>query len=176
LNNHWTVQAGLSGGCEAAPWSPYAKLTGNVCLGYTWSKGGENFYACAYSVNDGKYSYYNLAAYYATWYHKFGSSKWHMAWETWYQYERQTPNVNNPYAAPLLLTNANGAYRTRPDQVTCFALEWASVHYLNRQIGAHDLVGLRTEYFDDMRGQRTGFKMRYSEHGLYWNHWIGVPL
>jgi len=34
-NDHWTTQAGLSGGCEASPWSPVAKLTGNFCLGYT---------------------------------------------------------------------------------------------------------------------------------------------
>src|SRR5579863_10162065 len=35
----------------------------------------------------------NLAAYYATWYHKFGKSRWHMGWETWYQYMSHTPNV-----------------------------------------------------------------------------------
>ena len=31
LSNHWTVQAGVSGGCESAPWISNAKLTGN-CL------------------------------------------------------------------------------------------------------------------------------------------------
>jgi len=82
--NHWTTQAGLSGGCEAAPWAPNAKLTANACLGYTRSEGGDNIYVCANSLNDGKYGYNNLSAYYATWYHKFGNSTVHMAWETWY--------------------------------------------------------------------------------------------
>ncbi len=176
LDNHWTVQAGLSGGCEASPWSPYAKLTGNFCLGYTWANGGDNAYVCANSINDAKYSYNNLAAYYATWYHKFGKSPWHMAWETWYQYEKQTPNVNNPAAQSLLITNANGAYCSRPDELTCFAPEWATVHYVNRQLGKNDFVGARNEYFDDIKGQRTGFKTRYSEHGLYWNHWVGSTV
>jgi hypothetical protein len=36
LSNHWTIQAGLSGGCEASPWSPVAKLTGNLCVAYSW--------------------------------------------------------------------------------------------------------------------------------------------
>ena len=35
---------------------------------------------------------------------------------------------------------------------------------------------MRNEYFDDMRGQGTGFKAKYSEHGLSWNHWIGTSV
>lgn len=176
LSNHWTTQVGLSGGCESSPWSPYAKLTGNVCLGYNWSNGGDNLYACANSINDGKYSYNNLSAYYLTWYHKFGKSKWHTAWETWYQYEKQTPNVNNPHAAPLLITNANGAYCKNVNALTCFAPEWATVNYLNRQIGKKDALIFRNEYFDDLVGQRTGFKTRYTTHTISWNHWVGTTL
>ncbi len=175
-SNHWTTQIGLSGGCEAAPWSPVAKLTGNFCLGYTWANGGDNFYTCANSINDSKYSYNNLAAYYATWYHKFGQSKYHMAWETWYQYEKDTPNVNNPAAASLLLTNANGAYCSNISDLTCFAPEWATVHYISRQVGKKDALIVRNEFFDDIRGQRTGFKTRYTTHTISWNHWVGTTL
>jgi hypothetical protein len=176
LNDHWTTQVGLSSGCEAAPWSPYAKLTGNVCLGYTWSEGKDNIYTCANSLNDGKYSYNNLAAYYATWYHKFGDSKWHTASEAWYQYERQTPNVLNSAAASLLINNANGAICSRPADLTCFAPEWAAVNYLNRQFGKSDFISFRNEVLDDMKGQRTGFKTKYSEHAISWNHWIGSTI
>jgi hypothetical protein len=174
LSNHWTTQAGLSAGCEAAPWSPYAKLTGNFCLGYTWTEGRDNVYVCANSINDGKYSYNNLSAYYATWYHKFGDSKWHADWETWYQYESRTPNVNNPAAASLLITNASGAVCKNPADLTCFAPEWSTVTYVNRQFGKSDFISFRNEYFDDIKGQRTGFKTRYTEHGISWNHWIGT--
>jgi hypothetical protein len=176
LSSHWTVQAGLSGGCEAALWAPVAKLTGNACVGYTWSQGRDNIYVCANSLNDSKYSYNNLAAYYTTWYHKFGAGNWHMAWETWYQYEKNTPNVNNPAAASLILTNANGAVCNRPSDLTCFAPDWSTLHYLNRQLGKKDFLSLRNECFDDMRGQRTGFRTIYSEHDLSWNHWIGSTV
>jgi hypothetical protein len=175
-SDHWTTQFGLSGGCEAAPWSVAAKLTGNACLGYSWANGGDNLYVCANSLNDGKYNYNNLAAYYATWYHKFGQSPWHMAWESWYQYESHTPNINNPAAASLLLTNANGAYCNRPDELTCFAPEWATVHYINRQLGKHDYLSLRNEYVNDIKGQRTGFKTKYTTHTVSWNHWVGSTL
>ena len=104
-SNHWTTQVGLSGGCEAAPWAPDATLTGNACVGYTWSEGGNNVYVCANSINNGKYNYNNLSAYYTTWYHKFGKSQWHMDWETWYQYMKDTPNVGNAAATSLLINN-----------------------------------------------------------------------
>jgi hypothetical protein len=30
----------------------------------------------------------------------------------------------------------------------------------------------RPGFFDDMRGQRTGTKSRYSEHLVGWGHWV----
>jgi len=174
LSNHWIVQLGLSAGCDAAPWTKEGKLTGNVCVGYTWTDGGDNIYTCANSINDSRYSYNNLAAYYLTWYHKFGTSSWHTATESWYQYESHTPNVNNPDAASLILTNANGAWCKNPSELTCFAPEWAILNYTNKQFGKHDFISFRNEYFDDIKGQRTGFKTRYTEHGISWNHWIGT--
>ena len=176
INNRWTVQAGISGGCEAAPWAPDAKLTGDVCVAYNWQEGRDNFYVCANSINDGKYNYNNLAAYYATWYHKFGNSKWHFAWETWYQYMKDTPNVLNPAAASMLLTNSNGAVCNTAAQLTCFAPDWSSVIYVNRQIGKKDALITRYEYFDDIRGQRTGYRTAYHEAEISWNHWIGSTI
>ena len=174
-SDHWTTQAGISGGCEASPWSPYAKVTGNLCVAYSWTEGRDSIYVCANSINDSKYSYNNLAAYYTTWYHKFGKTKWHTDWETWYQYMKQTPNVNNPAAASLLVVNSNGAQCKSASQVTCFAPEWATVNYVARQIGKDALI-FRNEFFDDIVGQRTGFKTRYSEHGIAWNHWLGSTV
>jgi hypothetical protein len=36
INDHWTVQAGISPGCDTMPWTTDAKVTGNVCVVYTW--------------------------------------------------------------------------------------------------------------------------------------------
>jgi Putative beta-barrel porin-2, OmpL-like. bbp2/Carboxypeptidase regulatory-like domain len=175
-SNHWTTQFGISGGCEASPWAPNAKVTANACLNYAWTEGMNDIYICANSINDSKYSYNNLAAYYLTWYHKFGQSKWHVDWETWYQYMKDTPNVLNPAATPLLTTNSNGAYCKYSTELTCFAPEWATLVYLNRQISKKDFISFRDEYFDDIKGQRTGFKTKYTETGIAWNHWIGSTI
>jgi hypothetical protein len=182
LNNHWMVQVGLSAGNDVAPWvgEPDAKPTFNGCVAYTWQDGRDNHYACLNSLNSGKYAYNNVQSVYHTWYHKFGSSSWHTATEWWYMWERNVPNVN-PAGAPaaaaaLVETNANGAWCNSPQQLTCTAPEQAVVNYVEKQFSKHDYFTIRNEFFDDAKGQRTGFKTKYSEHLLGWGHWIGSTI
>lgn len=92
INDHWTVQGGVSPGCDVMPWTTDAKVTGNACVQFTWRNGGDNIYTCANSINDAKYAYNNLSAYYETWYHRINAS-WHTDTEMWYQYMRATPNA-----------------------------------------------------------------------------------
>jgi hypothetical protein len=178
LSNHWLLQIGVSAGCETAPWNvKNRKLTGNACLGYTWRTGLDNVYVCDNTLNDGRYGYNNLTAYYTTWYHKYSAEgKWHSSTEAWYQYEAHTPNVNNPAASSLLINGANGAICNHAYEVTCYAPEWAIVNYQEYQISAHNYISIRNEYFDDMRGQRTGYRTPYTEHLLGWGHWVGSTI
>lgn len=171
LSDNWMVQIGISAGSDAAPWARDARPTLNACVGYTWRTGRDNIYVCDNSVNDNRYAYNNMAAYYATYYHKF-NSKWHTAAESWYMYEKGVPSV---FGSVPTETNANGAW-CDPGQIVCFAPEWAIVNYLERQVGKKDYITIRNEYFDDIRGQRTGFKTPYSEHLLGWGHWIGSTI
>lgn len=92
IDDHWTLQGGISPGCDTAPWTTDARVTGNVCVVYTWSKGGDALNACDNTINNGKYGYNNLTAFYVTWYHSI-SPHWHTDTEAWYQYMSQTPNM-----------------------------------------------------------------------------------
>jgi hypothetical protein len=177
LSNRWLFQVGLSPGCDVAPWAKDHKLTLNTCLGYTWRNGLDNIYTCANSINDSNYAYNNLAAYYVTWYHKFSpASRWHSSTESWYQYEKHTPNVNNAVGVTLTQTNADGAICNNDYEVTCFAPDYAVVNYMEYQASKHDYFSIRNEFFDDFRGQRTGFKTRYTEHMIGWGHWVGTTV
>ena len=178
LSDHWLLQVGVSPGNDVAPWvTKDRKLTLNACLGYTWRAGLDNVYACPNSINDGSYAYNNVQSYYFTWYHKFSKDgSWHTATESWYQYQRNVPNVNNPVGEKLVEVNANGAVCKSIDQIVCFAPEWAIVNYLEKQLSKHDYLSIRNEYFDDIRGQRTGFRTRYTEHLLGWGHWVGSTV
>jgi hypothetical protein len=179
LNEHWLVQAGFSGGCEAVPWvtEPDWKPTFNTCVQYTWNGGNDAIYPCLNALNDGKYAYNNLNSVYNTWYHKFRTHpSLHMATEWWYMWEKQVPNVRNSAATPLLETNANGAVCDTVQELKCYAPEWAVLNYVEKQVSKSNYVSFRNEYFDDMRGQRTGFRTPYTESFLGWGHWIGTTI
>jgi hypothetical protein len=51
------------------------------------------------------------------------------------------------------------------------------VNYVEKDFNHHhDSLNIRNEYVDDMRGQRTGYKTRYTEHLIGIDHWIGSTV
>jgi hypothetical protein len=66
----------VSPGFDAAAWTKDAKLTLKFCVGYTWRDGSTKFTRVITTLNDGKYAYNNLQAFYTTRYHNF-NAKWH---------------------------------------------------------------------------------------------------
>ncbi|HEV7522547.1 MAG TPA: outer membrane beta-barrel protein [Candidatus Angelobacter sp.] len=175
INNRWLVQAGLSAGNDIAPWATDAKPSLTACVSYTFHHGNDNLYPCASGINSGKYGYNNVQLFVTTWYHKFNKS-WHMATESWYMYQRDVPSVTPGLANPLPTEpNANGAF-CAPGQLKCFAPEWAVINYLQKEFSTKNFISIRTDFLNDMKGQRTGFQTKYSEHTLMWGHWVGTTV
>jgi Putative beta-barrel porin-2, OmpL-like. bbp2 len=175
LSDHWLIQGGFSGGNDVAPWTKDVKPTATVCANYTWHKGGDALYICANSINDGKYAYNNVQSYYETWYHKINAT-WHTDTETWYMYERDVPNIGGNVANPIKPeTGANGAFCSYGEK-TCFAPEIAVVNYLEKQLSHKSYLSIRNEFVDDIKGQRTGYATKYSEHLIGYGHWIGSTV
>ncbi len=197
LNQHWTVQGGISAGCDTAPWTTDAKLTGNTCVIYTWHNGGDALNTCDNSINDSKYAYNNLTAYYETWYHRI-NAHWHTDTEGWYQYMKATPNMywynsGGAYAktaaTPYPETNgAGGALNfgavcqdprlpTAQQSSRCYAPDWAITNYVEHNFN-HDKASLniRNEFVDDMKGQRTGTPAKYEEHMVGFDFWTGSTI
>lgn len=170
LNNHWLVNLGISAGNDIAPWARGAKPSLTACVAYTFNNGDDEIYPCASGINSGKYAYNNVQLFVTTWYHKFNRS-WHMATETYYEYERDVPSVFGSIAPE---PNTNGAFCTSGDR--CFAGEWAGVNYLQKEFSPHNYISFRTDFLNDLKGQRTGFKTFYSENSLMWGHWIGSTV
>jgi Putative beta-barrel porin-2, OmpL-like. bbp2 len=175
LNKQWIIQFGASCSHDVACWTDDAKASGIFCLNYSTSSNNDNFYGCANGINDGKYGYNNLQDYDFTWYHKF-DSKWHMATETWYMYERDVPNIAGNVANPIKPElGANGAFCIA-GELRCTAPEWAVVNYVNREVTSKFMFGFRSDFLDDKKGQRTGFATKYTENTLYATRYIGSTV
>ena len=171
LNDRWLVQLGLTAGHDVAPWTPDAKPSVTACLSYTFHNGNDNVYPCINGLNNGQYAYNNLQMFDTTWYHKF-NSRWHMATEAWFMYERDVPDVNGPLP---LENGANGAF-CPAGEIRCVAQEWAAVNYLEKQLSNTNYLSIRADFLDDLRGQRTGYKTPYAEETVMWGHWIGSTI
>ena len=50
------------------------------------------------------------------------------------------------------------------------------VNYVERQLNAKNYLSIRTDFLDDIKGQRTGYKNRYAEETLMWGHWVGSTV
>jgi hypothetical protein len=171
LNDHWLVQLGLTASHDVAPWTPDAKASATACVSYTFNQGNDNLYPCANGINNGTYAYNNLQMFDNTWYHKFNAS-WHVATEAWYMYQRDVPSVFGPVSPER---GTYGAWCSA-GEIRCTAPEFAAVNYLEKQLSPKNYLSIRTDFLDDMKGQRTGVKNRYAEETLMWGHWVGSTI
>ncbi len=195
VNDHWTIQAGLSAGCDTAPWTTQAQPTGNTCVVFTWKNGGDTLNTCDNTINNGKYSYNNLTAFYETWYHKI-NEHWHTDTEGWYQYMRDTPNMYwyNSGVAPTKstpwpehtaagVTLNFGAVCKDPrlpasaQPAYCYAPEWAVTNYVEHDFWNHQAsLNIRNEVVNDIKGQRTGTPGYFEEHMVGFDFWAGSTV
>jgi hypothetical protein len=158
------------------------------CVRYQTSRGGDNLYVCVDGINSGVWGYNNLQWYGFTYYHKF-SDKLHVAFETYNLHESNVPNANNPVAAAAY---ANGGTPFSPQYIpynapslaqckdvhtlTCMATAQGVVAYWNYQFLPLDNLSLRTEYFNDPQGQRTGVATSYEDLALGVQHWLSPQI
>jgi hypothetical protein len=206
VNDHWTWQGGFSPGCDTAPWTHDAKPTGNLCGIYAWRNGQDTINLCDNTINDGKYAYNNLTAFYLTWYHSI-SPHWHTDTEGWYQYMRDVPNMwwintgvpynaktspwpenvsNNKFVGPGVTPNTLnfGAVCENPNAsftgkraTYCYAPEWAITNYVEHNFWNNAAsLNIRSEVVDDIKGQRTGTPGIYEEHMVGFDFWAGTTV
>ncbi len=188
LSRNWQLQLELSAGNDVAPWvKSEAQLSPAACVIWTSDSGRDSIYPCMNTLNDGRWRWNNTQHAVTTWYHKF-DSRWHMDTEAWYMWQSHTPNLSNPdpvdggaaqIAARFPYANfgaPSGAFCRSTTALTCYSYEWAVVNYINYQAGPRDIVTWRTDYLNDARGQRTGFKTRYYEVDLGFTHWLGDAI
>ena len=59
---------------------------------------------------------------------------------------------------------------------TCTADEYGLLAFWSYRIGTFDNLTLRTEFYNDLKGQRTGYATRYIDITAGWQHWLGQQV
>jgi hypothetical protein len=172
---------------------PGAMPSWTGCIRWSSEDGGDDINACADAINTGQWGYNNLQWWGFTAYHKF-NDKWHISWETYHEFERHVPSLNNPlvmqmntvYGADggtpfsslqgILVNNPNEAYcmgnvTSVGGPLTCTAGATGAVAYLNYEPDPLNNFSIRPEYYSDPQGQRTAVPAKYANFSLGWQHW-----
>ena len=175
------------------PGSTYLKDPGATpsfvgCLRYESSSARDNVYFCADGINSGNWGYNNLQWYGVTYYHKF-TDRFHVAFESYNVHESNVPNVNNPAVTAIIGAggtpfspqnipfNAPSAAQCKnAASLKCTASVQTELAYWNYQFSPLDNLSLRTEYFNDMEGQRTGVASAYEDVALGVQHWLSPQI
>ena len=205
------VQFGISDGTETPIWHsgtrianlvPYNPLyptssfprdpgnqpTFTACVRYSFNDGSDNIQPCANGINRGNWGYNNLQWYGVTAYHKF-NKYWHIALESYYEYQNGVPNANNPQVQTIYqaggtpfspqyipFNSPNLAQCKTTTALRCRAAAIGALSYLNYSPEPLDNFSFRPEFYDDEQGQRTGVKAKYYEFTLGWQHWFSPQI
>ena len=167
---------------------PGARPSFAGCIRYQSDSARDDLYVCFNGINNGEWGYNNLQWEGFTYYHKF-TDKFHVAVEVYNVHERNVPNVNNPtvqnifanggtpFSNPTFRFNApDGAQCANVNTLKCRSNVQAELAYWNYQFSPLDNLSLRTEYFDDEQGQRTGVATGYLGLALGVQHWLSPQI
>ncbi|WP_230473574.1 outer membrane beta-barrel protein [Dyella choica] len=165
LNAQWTVQLGVHGSDDTAVWNRSARPTLQACVRWVSVSDDDMLYPCINSFNRDDYHYDNLQMYAATWGHRF-SPHFHILTEAYWMYARGIPGYG-PGGTPGVA--GSSPYSGK-------AGEFGIVNYMNFELSGADMVSFRNEFYNDEKGQRTGYATRYSEHTVGLTHWVSQDL
>jgi Putative beta-barrel porin-2, OmpL-like. bbp2 len=162
----------------------------SVTLGVRWTSddGKDDLNLVGDALNGGQWGYNNLQWLGGTYYHKI-NDYWHIAFESWNIHENNVPNLNNSQAAALVanggtpfspqvmpFNSPNAALCSNPNVLTCTTDTQTFLLYVNYSPNKLNNFSLRTEWFDDHNGQRTGIATRYADIAGSWQHWLSPQI
>ena len=162
LNDQWTLQVGIDGSNDVAVWNRAARPSLQACVRWVSASNNDMLYPCVNNWNNSDYNYNNLQMYVMTWGHRFTENV-HILTEAYRMYGRNIPGFG-----PIDAATGN----TTPGS----AGEYGIVNYINVALSSSNMISFRNEWYNDEKGQRTGFATRYTSHTLGMTHWMSQNI
>ena len=170
LSPQWSVVVGLDAGSDMAPWSNSAQLNGQLLARWVSKANDDALWGGLNSIGSGKFTneHDNLQQVVAVWGHRF-NAKLHMQTEAYYLWQ---------FDAALGGTCNNGPVEKYGGGGGCGPLipgrseAVGAVNYFEIQLSPRNYVTIRSDWLNDVQGQRTGFATPYTEFTVGWARWV----
>jgi len=169
LNKYWTVQAGVYSGNDMAPWSKGAIPTGYGGVRWVSEDNHDSVFTVLNSINNGQFrsGHDNLQYVVSTWTHKF-DDRFFTTTEAYYMWQRDANKGGSFNNGPFKDSVDGGGGAGAP--IPGVAPVWGILNYTLFMITQYDYICVRNEYWDDTKGERTGFATLYTTHTIGWCH------
>jgi hypothetical protein len=152
LSDQWTIQYGLHGGDDSAPWDKTSRLSLQGCVRWASADNNDMLYPCVESYNGKDQTYNNLQEFVLTWGHRF------------------SPNVHTLTEAYRIWVN------NQPGGLPGKSPAYGVVNYFNIELNPSNMIAIRNEWYKDAVGERTGYATRYTSHTIGMTHWVSQDI
>jgi len=152
LSDQWTVQLGVHGGDDSAPWNSSSRVSLQGCVRWVSKSNNDMLYPCVESYNNKDQTYNNLQEFVLTWGHRFNENV-HMLTEAYRIYVINQPGLPPGQAAAIGIVN-----------------------YFNVELNPTNMISIRNEWVNDKEGQRTGYATRYISNTIGLTHWVSQNI
>lgn len=170
LNSQWALTLGADAGSDMAPWQNSAQLNGQAMVRWVSLSGSDGLWGGINSLGTGHFTngHDNLQQVALTWGHKFNATV-HMQTEAYYLWQFDGAKGGSCNYGPVEPYGGGGGCGPiipgRSDAI-------AAVNYLEILTSPKSYVTLRTDYLNDVQGQRTGYATPYGTFTAGYAYWL----
>lgn len=161
LSNQWTILLGIHAGDDVAPWAAGKHIpTGQAMLRWVSKDNNDSLWGGVDSWNGGSFKGHhdNLQEFNLTWTHRFTERFFTMT-ETYYMYQKDSPMGGTCiFGPPRFFAGGGGCGPIIPGKSS----EIGVVNYTEFKFADKDFLSLRSDYLDDINGERSGFATAYT--------------
>jgi hypothetical protein len=174
MDKQWTLQACIFAGTDMAPWYPGATPTGMFGARWVSCDNNDSIYTVLNAINNAKFRYFfedgqleghdNFNYLVSTWQHKFDPGLL-TKFEGYFMWQRDAVVGGTPSFGPVMPFGGGGGFGA---SLPGLSLTYGVVNYTELELSKKDFFSIRNEWWNDERGERSGFA------GVYTSNAIGI--
>ncbi len=171
LNDTWSIQFGLHSGNDVAPWTNAASIpTPMAFVRWISPDNNDSLWGGMDSLNGGKFkgNHTNLQQFNLTWSHRF-TENFFTETEVYYIYQHNAASGGTCNFGPIKPFGGGGGCGAT---LLGYSDSIGAVNYIEYKIQDKNFMSFRTDFFNDPRGQLSGFSSSYMSWTLGLTHFF----